>query len=117
MENKRAPVQGWAAGIPWELHLEAYSVYCKRWGAQKAMIEDGCRGGFHAEELDDFIPGWRERSSRAGQVEAALRELVAQVDQGHMAFDAVMSPSVTAAMQEANRLLGSPASGGAVDER
>lgn len=63
MDNKRAPVQGWAAGIPWELHLEAYSAYCKKYGPQQALIEGGCRGGFGTGELDVFIPGWRERSS------------------------------------------------------
>lgn len=62
---KRAPVQGWAAGIPWELHLQAYEVYRKRWGAQPALIDlegRGCRGGFSTGELDSWIPGWRERA-------------------------------------------------------
>jgi hypothetical protein len=67
MDNKRAPVQGWAAGIPWDLHLEAYSAYCKQHGPQKALIEGGCRGGFATDELDMFIPGWRERISALTQ--------------------------------------------------
>ena len=73
-QRKRAPVQGWAAGIPWEMHLEAYSAYCKRYGRQQAMIEGGCRGGFHTEELDEFIPGWRERASAFRVVESALEK-------------------------------------------
>lgn len=80
MENKRAPVQGWAAGIPWDLHLEAYSVYCKRYGSQEALIKGGCRGGFHTSELDTFIPNWRERVSALGIAEARIRALELEVD-------------------------------------
>lgn len=76
---KRAPVQGWAAGIPWDLHLEAYSVYCKKYGPQKALIEGWCRGGFATEELDVFIPGWRERSSHLARLDAAVSEAIAYI--------------------------------------
>lgn len=63
MAEKRAPVQGYAPGIPWSLHMEAYAVYCKKWGPQPAMIEGWCRGGFHVDELDELVPGWRERAA------------------------------------------------------
>jgi hypothetical protein len=76
---KRAPVQGWAAGIPWDLHLEAYSVYCERFGSQKALIEGNCRGGFHAKELDAFIPGWRERASQLARLDNAVSEAIAYI--------------------------------------
>lgn len=74
---KIAPVQGWKAGIPWSLHLEAYSAYAAKWSGQAALIDlekRGCRGGFGVEELDDFIPGWRERASEI----TALRALIEQ---------------------------------------
>jgi hypothetical protein len=61
-KEKRAPVQGYPPGIPWAMHLRAYEVYSKKWGPQPAMIDlEGryCRGGFHVEELNEFIPGWR----------------------------------------------------------
>lgn len=64
-DEKRAPVQGYAPGIPWALHLEAYAAYCKKWSPQPALIDlDGrnCRGGFAVDELDEFVPGWRERA-------------------------------------------------------
>lgn len=77
--DKHAPVQGWAAGIPWDLHLEAYSAYCKRYGPQKALIEGGCRGGFHTNELDVFLPGWREKVSALGIAQARIRELEAAI--------------------------------------
>jgi len=59
-EERRAPVQGYAAGIPWSMHLRAYDFYCKQYGKQDALIEGWCRGGFSTGELDMFIPGWRE---------------------------------------------------------
>lgn len=63
-EGKKAPVQGYTPGIPWDMHMEAYAAYCKKYGEQKAMIEGWCRGGFGASELDMFIPGWREEIKR-----------------------------------------------------
>lgn len=58
-----APMQGAPHRIPWEMHLRAYAVYCTRCGPQPALIDlagRNCRGGFHASELDQFIPGWRD---------------------------------------------------------
>jgi len=69
---KMAPVQGYAPGIPWELHLKAYAVYCERYGPQKAMIEGWCRGGFGASELDMFIPGWRDEVDPINQMKRSL---------------------------------------------
>lgn len=74
-EGKRAPVQGFPAGIPWALHMKAYEVYCKRYGEQQAMIEGGCRGGFGMSELDSFIPGWRARVSDIDAMRQELRQL------------------------------------------
>lgn len=71
-ERKMAPVQGWPQGIPWSLHLEAYAAYCKKWSPQPALIEGWCRGGFGIKELDEFIPGWRERASEIVQLRSEL---------------------------------------------
>lgn len=73
--EKTAPVQGYAPGIPWSLHLEAYDAYSKKWRPQPAMIEDGCRGGFHVDELDEFIPGWRDRASEIAKLKAQIAAL------------------------------------------
>lgn len=59
-ENKTAPVQGFSHRIPWEMHLRAYDAYCKLHREQPALIQGGCRGGFGVNELDRFIPGWRD---------------------------------------------------------
>lgn len=75
---KMAPVQGWPAGIPWSLHLEAYAEYCKRHGAQPALIDlegRNCRGGFGVRELDSFIPGWRDRCGEIAYLKAEVARL------------------------------------------
>lgn len=82
--EKRAPVQGYPGGIPWAIHLEAYEVYCKRWSPQPALIDlegRGCRGGFSTGELDDFIPGWRDRVAQFGLMKTALERLIALHDE------------------------------------
>lgn len=79
---KIAPVQGWKAGIPWSLHLEAYSAYERKYSAQAALIDldrRGCRGGFGTEELDDFIPGWRDRVSEITSLREEVKMLSARV--------------------------------------
>lgn len=81
-KEKIAPVQGYSPGIPWSLHLEAYEVYCKKYGKQDAMIDlegKNCRGGFHVGELDEFIPGWRDRVSEITKLKARVAELEAQI--------------------------------------
>jgi len=77
---KMAPVQGYVQGIPWDMHLEAYNAYCKRYGAQQALIEGGCRGGFGVSELDMFIPGWREKLSLVGKLNTEIEALRKQVE-------------------------------------
>jgi hypothetical protein len=74
--EKRAPVQGLTGGIPWSMHVRAYDAYAKRWGAQPALLDlegRNCRGGFGTEELDLFIPGWREELSELTTLKAKLR--------------------------------------------
>jgi hypothetical protein len=81
-KEKIAPVQGWPQGIPWSLHLEAYAAYCKRWSPQPALIDlegRGCRGGFGVQELDEFIPGWRDKVSEIGKLRVEVSELRSQL--------------------------------------
>lgn len=78
MTERIAPVQGYAAGIPWSMHLRAYDAYCKKYGPQAAMIDlegRNCRGGFSTGELDDFIPGWREELSELRRLAASVERL------------------------------------------
>lgn len=76
--DKIAPVQGYADGIPWSMHLRAYDAYCKKWSPQPAMIDlegRNCRGGFGVKELDEFIPGWREELSEISKLKAEVARL------------------------------------------
>ena len=41
--------------IPWDMHMKAYEVYCHVYHPQRALIEGGCRGGFHISELFAFL--------------------------------------------------------------
>lgn len=77
--EKMAPVQGYHSKIPWWLHLEAYAAYCKKWSPQPALIEGGCRGGFGMQELDEFVPGWRDRIEAFGKMKARVAECEALV--------------------------------------
>lgn len=91
---KTAPVQGYTPGIPWSLHLEAYDVYRKKYGAQHALIEGWCRGGFGTSELDAFVPNWRAKVSEIGR----LRSLVSDLERtlAKHARDACWQPIATA---------------------
>ena len=41
--------------IPWDVHVRAYEVYCHVFSPQRALVEDGCRGGFGMKELVAFL--------------------------------------------------------------
>jgi hypothetical protein len=79
---KVAPVQGYAQGIPWSLHLKAYNAYCKEYGSQEALIDlagRGCRGGFGVNELDRFVPGWRDEVEELPRLKAQIEQLQQEV--------------------------------------
>jgi hypothetical protein len=81
VKPKIAPVQGYSAGIPWEMHMRAYDAYKKKYGAQPAMIDlegRNCRGGFGTGELDMFIPGWREELSLVTKLNEEIVQLTSQ---------------------------------------
>lgn len=48
--------------IPWSLAERAYEQYSKPHGASQSLETLARRGGFYAEELDQFVPGWREET-------------------------------------------------------
>lgn len=89
-EERRAPVQGFSAGIPWAMHLRAYDAYCKKYRSQQALIEGGCRGGFSTRELDMFIPGWRDELDERKQLKERIAGLEAQVKTLREALEDVM---------------------------
>jgi hypothetical protein len=62
--------------IPWELAELAYSVYASRYGRSQSLERLAERGGFGPNEMDMFVPGWRDKCSRITKIEKALEESV-----------------------------------------
>lgn len=62
-----APVQGFGP-IPWPLHVEAWREYHRIYDSRQNAETIADRGGFHAEEMDELLPGWREKLSAVGQL-------------------------------------------------
>ena len=59
--ERRAPVQGYhGETIPWRVHGLAWEAYAKKYGKQQSAERIAERGGFGCEEMDMFVPGWRE---------------------------------------------------------
>jgi len=77
-ELKMFPLCGCAGSIPYVLAEEAYAAYSKKYGSQQTLTRMGERGGFYAEELDEFIPGWRDRAIAIKlQYEASVARIAA----------------------------------------
>lgn len=77
-EVKMFPIQsktitrGKQAQVAEPIYMRAYEVYSHVYGPQKALIENGCRGGFGLGELTAFLwaypfpkSEWRERVDKA----------------------------------------------------
>lgn len=64
--------------IPWSVADKAYHVYRSRYGSGQSLERLAERGGFGANEMDEFYPGWRDEVSELAQLRAerdALRGL------------------------------------------
>jgi hypothetical protein len=66
--------------IPWAIADLAYSVYSSRFGRSQSLERLAERGGFHAGEMDDYLPDWRERSSALTTAQAEAAALRAEVE-------------------------------------
>lgn len=77
MTTKQMPVQKphnhhIQGTIPEPVYMRTYEVYCALWGPQKAMVVDGCRGGFSVGEVIALLYArsfpqeeWRRRADEA----------------------------------------------------
>lgn len=70
--------------VPWSVADQAYSVYAARHGRSQTLERLAERGGFAAEEMDIFLPDWREKSDalaqaleRVGSQDLVIEHLVA----------------------------------------
>jgi len=80
--ERRAPVQGYSPGIPWSLHIKAWDAYAAKYGRYQSAERMAERGGFHTNELDVFVPGWRDEVSEITRLQtenARLREEIARL--------------------------------------
>ncbi len=66
--------------IPWSVADLAYSVYAGRCGRDQSLEELARRGGFSAGEMDEFLPGWRDRCN---EIERLRLDVVALTRQEH----------------------------------
>ena len=46
--------------VPWHVAKLAYAAYVDRFGRSQTQERIAERGGFYTEEMDLFLPGWRE---------------------------------------------------------
>ena len=58
--------------IPWWLADLAYSVYSARYGRSQSLEHLAERGGFGANEMDMFVPDWREQCNENARLTQQL---------------------------------------------
>lgn len=68
--------------IPWEIAEEAYAVYAARFGRDQSLERLAERAGFSWGEMDDLLPGWRERVDLVVAQRARLADLEAKLAAG-----------------------------------
>jgi hypothetical protein len=66
--------------ISMSLAERAWSVYRQKYGAGQSLARMIERGGFHAGELDDFVPGWRDEEYELTRLRAEVETLRAERD-------------------------------------
>ena len=60
--------------IPWAIAEEAYAAYVRCYGGEQTLERLAERGGFGWLEMDELLPGWRERVDVLARRDAELRE-------------------------------------------
>ena len=95
-QSKAKPPPG-GLWIPWALAEEAYAVYASRYGRQQSLARHAERGGFHVGEMDEFLPGWRDR---VDPLKLALEE-VARLDERCAAVSRKLTAEMSARANEA----------------
>lgn len=61
--------------IPWPIAELAYSVYSARYGRDQSLDRLARRGGFGPNEMDIFLPDWRDRCDKILQLTRAVKDL------------------------------------------
>ena len=73
-ERKEFPVIRWG-NVPWDMGQRAYEGYSGEYGSSQSIERIAERGGFHPNEMDQFVPGWREELSEITALRAEVERL------------------------------------------
>ena len=49
-----------ALAVPWQIGVQAWEQYAKRYGQMQSAERIAERGGFGESEMDEYAPGWRD---------------------------------------------------------
>lgn len=60
MTPRTFPVCRTRLRITWECAERAHRAYVEKWHSGQSLDTLATRGGFYADELDEFAPDWRE---------------------------------------------------------
>lgn len=89
-KRKRFPIQRGNRGVAphpltvsWETAELAYSVYSAHYGRGQSLERLAQRGGFGPEEMDAYLPDWRERESREVKVAVLVEAVITTVNEAH----------------------------------
>lgn len=77
------PVKTGPRRIPWAIAEEAYAEYSRRYGMSQSLERLAERGGFGWGEMDEFLPGWRDRVGIVVELNAHIIQL--EIARGEMA--------------------------------
>ncbi len=61
--------------IPWSIAELAYSGYATKYGTDQSLKRLSERGGFGPEEMDEYVPNWRELTSELTTLKAEIAKL------------------------------------------
>lgn len=78
IEARKFPIGNYGT-IPWDVAQRAYEVYAKKYGTRQTLQRIAERGGFGVDEMDMFLPDWRERVNGWNALLAALKEARAEI--------------------------------------
>ena len=62
--------------IPWSVAELAYSVYTANYGRDQTLVGLAERGGFHASEMDQLLPDWRERADVLMRMAKLIKQII-----------------------------------------
>ena len=72
--------------IPWSVAEKAYSSYAAKYGSNQSLKRIAERGGFYANEMDEYHPAWRDECSELSAALARAEAAEHQRDEARKAL-------------------------------